>query len=575
MQPNKPKLLNEYDLDSHEREMEKTDCIHSLLEHLDSMQWNGMEYVLSNPRFQVIWRKACRLFWFYSSEMTRCSVSNITAFQEMVQKEYPHMIQEMTTNNGERAVNDILDAIRERNYKIIEEEGQEDWLNRLYICPVELLEMIWIDGINACNQSTTTLLSLLRWDMNAWKYLPHFNRYIAEHFTHEVSIRKLFLPISPSSSQSLSWYIDGLTTLHLISRLKSWDGLFDRALDWSWVDCNRLHNTLPQEFLELIHKRNNRIEIEKLSSYIIVMMNHDWTMEDTVFPLALTLLDIEENKEAEKRKRKWIIIFDWESSPPDKIRAILAKRFPERYISTLEKLVDIKKEDWNEKNPDITVSSLWDDATRYSIATSHPERYLSIVPKLSDRNIFLALSTSGRNDREIIDSLTQAGFWPRVANLVLGLNIEQWRTKRILMALAKSNPQEFAQKVLDLGNAEKRAEWNIFDNPLDFREILQTLIIGWAGEKVLAILDSQGYNDINIHTHALLYKHVQDVYTEMAKVKKFDFETVAREMVHGSTSPLNELVDYIIQYAFSESAFHARESYSEFLASRWELKASQ
>lgn len=82
---------------------------------------------------------------------------------------------------------------------------------------------------------------------------------------------------------------------------------------------------------------------------------------------------------------------------------------------------------------------------------------------------------------------------------------------------------------------------------------------------MLVILDSQNYNDINIHTHALLYKHVQDAYTEEAKRKNFDFEKVAREMVNGSEKSLDELVSYLTHYAFSESAFHARDSYSEFL----------
>lgn len=58
----------------------------------------------------------------------------------------------------------------------------------------------------------------------------------------------------------------------------------------------------------------------------------------------------------------------------------------------------------------------------------------------------------------------------------------------------------------------------------------------------------------------------------MAKTKGFDFEKVAREMVNGSEEVLEKLVSYLTHYAFSESAYHARGSYNEFLAWQAEMQ---
>jgi hypothetical protein len=570
MQTNAPGLLEESELDTLEGKIEEEDCIRSLLWQLSAVQWNGMEYVLNNPRFQVLWRKACRIFEFYSGDMARCSVSNIQAFQEMVEAKYPQLINEMLTTSGIQAVIEIQEAAVARNNMILANDGSGEWFNMLYVGPVELLKVVWVSDINNYNQRTAPLFSLLKRDMNAWGYLDYFNKHIAEQFTNEEDIKKLFRPMS-SSYNRLSRYIDTRTTLLLLSRLKSWDGVFQKGLDWSTgIRFSSLVEQLPQEFLELIRVRGDMSEIEDLSWIIITLINDPRTLEDTVFPVALLLLGIEEKKEAEKRNKVWYYS-NWQTSRSDKIRSILARRFPERYISLLESLVWVKEEDWDKDESNITTSSLWDGKTRCAIAASNPERYLSVVAKLSDWEIFLALNTSVRNDKgrteeRAIDSLIQAGLGGRIIDILLGLDIEQWRMSDLLESLAQSNPQEFAQKVLDMEKIKQRPKVNIHDNPLNFRNILQIFIIKWAGEKVLEILEWQDYKDINIHTHALLYKHVQGPYLEAAKRKGFNFEAVAREMVNGSDKTIDELVNYLAHYAFSDSAYHARDSYSEFLS---------
>lgn len=125
-----------------------------------------MEYVLESPRFQVVWRRACRVFGFYASDTTRCSVSNIAAFQEMVQKEYTHLIGERSIGNNVQAVREIQDAAIARNNRILAQNDPEERLDMLHIGPVELLEMIG-DDVNKHSRETVKLLSLLSRDMNA------------------------------------------------------------------------------------------------------------------------------------------------------------------------------------------------------------------------------------------------------------------------------------------------------------------------------------------------------------------------------------------------------------------------
>lgn len=133
-------LTNEQ-LDLVELELEKEESVRSLLQWLNSENGGGMEFVLHNPRFQVAWRRACKLFNFYADEKrAKCSASNIEAFQDMAQKNYPEIYSELT-ESGLKTVSKIKEDAKAQSRKLLE-KGET---SGLHIGPIELLKKI---GVN-------------------------------------------------------------------------------------------------------------------------------------------------------------------------------------------------------------------------------------------------------------------------------------------------------------------------------------------------------------------------------------------------------------------------------------------
>ncbi|EKD44537.1 MAG: hypothetical protein ACD_71C00107G0002 [uncultured bacterium (gcode 4)] len=573
MQTSQQSLLTDSELEPIAIEVEKEECIRSILGHLNVIEGNGMEYVLNNPRFQVAWRKACKTFKFFSGDMAKCSVSNIEAFREIVSKNYPDMYSELS-DSWARAIEDIKEVATTKSNEVLSSGN----IQGVHIGPIELLQKIGVDGFGqSFPKETREILSLLlRDDVQAKGYFPHLNQYIVDYFVNEEDIQNLFrFATSIRASQSydsIHQCLSSSTTLVLMSRLNDWRALFDSYY------YDHLSDTVPQEFLELIHTRWNKEEIQGLSNVITRLIRNPATLEETVFPLALILLQIAIESEIKEKEQQGYICLNGGNSRSDIIRSILATRFPERYITMLEEQVG-NRDTAPLQSTNIAVN-IGDSNTHLTIATSHPDRYLWIIWKLNDSEILSAIQSSvrdnrGYNKQKVLDTLITANLWSKVIDLIFRLDIEHWRIRDELSALAWSNPQELAQRILKMSEIEKRPEWNIFDNPLGERNILQRLIINWAGIQVLELLEKQDWNDINIHTHALLYKHVPEVYLKVAQRKGFDFEVVARKMVNGSEQPLDELVKYLVHYAFSESAFHARGSYKEFLAYQTEEVESE
>lgn len=99
-------LLTDSELDIVEPNLEKEECVRSLSRHLNTIGNDSMQYVLNNPRFQLTWRKTCRLFGFYAGDKGKCSASNIEAFRIMIAKEYPDIYKELS-DTGVKAIENI------------------------------------------------------------------------------------------------------------------------------------------------------------------------------------------------------------------------------------------------------------------------------------------------------------------------------------------------------------------------------------------------------------------------------------------------------------------------------------
>ena len=150
-------LIGDLELNSIEQEFEQESCIRSLITHLNTIKGNGMDYVVENPRFQVLWRRVCKLFSFYSTDsMGKCSPSNILAFQEMVATTYPDLYKEIS-DTGTQAIQEILVAAKKNSDAVLSREIK----GGVYVGPVELMEKIGIDGLATYSQSRNDLLILL------------------------------------------------------------------------------------------------------------------------------------------------------------------------------------------------------------------------------------------------------------------------------------------------------------------------------------------------------------------------------------------------------------------------------
>lgn len=562
-------LLPDSDLVSMGVEMEKEDCLRAILWHLNAADGNGMEYVLNNPRFQVVWRKACKIFQFYSWDTAKCSASNIEAFRDMVAQTYPEMYQKLSEDNM-AVISNIKEAALSKSTEIL-----SNWeTDSIHIGPVELLEQIWVDGFGESTPQTRALFNLLHHELEAEAYLSHLNQYVATNFIREESIWKFLNHKERCISggwESIGRYLNPSTTLIiLLSRLNDWWDIFRWDGDTYKIALQWMIDNAPQEFLELLRSRWKKEEIDSFSkSTIISLMENPNTLESTVFPIALILLDIETENE-KKKKERFHYVSSHEDSNSDKIHFVLAKRFPKRYIAMLEmwlKWKELASSEWWDLSSAISIGNT---NTHLSIATSHPSQYVSLLWKMNDEQILSALKVyirkrNGEERRTVLDTLIQANLWSQVINLIFQLKTWDMYISDILYTLADSNPKELVQEISKMSGVEMESKLNLFDNALEYRRILQRLIIKWEWAQVLEILKEQDWRGINIHMHALLYKYVQREYLDMAQAKGFDFESVAREMVNGSTKPIDELVAYLAHYAFSESAFHARDSYNEFL----------
>ena len=118
MQTSSPSLLMDAGLKIMAVDIEKEDALRSLLGYLNAVEGRGMEYVLSNPRFQVAWRKACKTFDFFSGDVAKCSASNIEAFREMVEKTYPDLYKELSLA-GVLAIKEIKKTATTRSHEVL------------------------------------------------------------------------------------------------------------------------------------------------------------------------------------------------------------------------------------------------------------------------------------------------------------------------------------------------------------------------------------------------------------------------------------------------------------------------
>ena len=182
------------------------------------------------------------------------------------------------------------------------------------------------------------------------------------HFTDEESVKKLFW--HQGNNDSITEYIEPTTLLALIAQLKDWSNLFGSQhwyISQEGYDINptALIKSVPQGFLELIHIRDNEEEIDKLYHTIISLIEDSRTLPDTVFPVALKLFKIHKKREMESRSRNRIQIHSSidKNSMSDGILAILATRFPQRYIQMLETLRVENESEAEAKNPNHCVLS--------------------------------------------------------------------------------------------------------------------------------------------------------------------------------------------------------------------------
>lgn len=522
------------ELDALGLEVEKEDSIRKLLGYLNGIEGDAMEYVLANPRFQVAWKRACKVFGFYSEDSARCSASNIEAFRYMVAQKYPEAYQELS-GGGVQAVESIKDYAAAESDRILQSSDAEvSWLQ---IGPIELLKKIWVNGFGVSTAQTRALYALLSIE-NTAGYSEAFSQYVMTHFVSEDAILKFLkhVEIYKWKDYRFGRLLSYKTQLKLISRLKSWEHIFG----WDGIDykvfLEAIVRSHPQEFLELIRARWNVQEMLGLMNNITSAILDARTQEDTVFSVARVAL--------EGRRKDWVSkyenpeIMKWpkqRDTTSDAMHRALVIRFPERYVATLEEEI-VSKSVPSDKRP-----RPW----------YPPEEVLQV-------NEILATLTAeqeiwGRQRENILTELITAGMWPKLTEMLFQLKISkeyEYILNGILLVLAKNHPKIFSQKILASETSLQPIAREMLSNPLKYHFMFAECIRWGAAEEVLAIHKNTDWNHIDMWIHALFWKYLPDTYPVIAKEKGFEYNKIAQEMVHRTVTNVQQATDGIIHDYF-------------------------
>lgn len=303
-------FLTDLELKNLAPNLEKKECIRSLLWHLNVIEGNGMQYVLDNPEFQVTWRKACKLFHFYDGDKGKCSASNIESFRDMVKKEYPDIYKELS-DIGEKAIRSIQISALTRSRDILKKWDTES----ICVGPIELMEGIWVNGFGEYTPQTKALFDLLENGENIEGYLSHFYQYLVTHFVKGEDVWKLLRHEEGAGfdKKNITQYLDTPTILILLGRMESWNELYNHG--HSKIPFEKLVESAPKEFLELIRTRRNKKDAEEVIAPIRRMILDITAIEDSI----------------------WWVLDLLEGMNAITIKFILAHRFPQKYLDFLEK----------------------------------------------------------------------------------------------------------------------------------------------------------------------------------------------------------------------------------------------